>query len=317
MDDILIAGKSKRDVEGVIGLLKDKFDTVDLGDAKFLLGIGIERDLNAGIIKLSQEAFANTILDSYGMADARSAKTPAEVEPVSIVEEQTLSPEDTSYFRSATGALLYISRCTRPDITHTVLTLTRSMAKPGPRAMANLKRALRYLRGTTSLGITYTEDSDQGDKLVAYVDSDHAGDKDGGYSTTGAVIDFGGAPIDWKSQLQTVVVISSVEAEYVALSKVCTMILHLRHLLKTVSLEQEEATVIFEDNTGALKLCRNDKVTSRTKHVDIKFHHVRSLVKENVVNPTYISTDLQKADIFTKRFGAVKFLRNRLMLMGE
>ena len=43
MDDILIAGKSKRDVEGVIGLLKDKFDTVDLGDAKFLLGIGIER----------------------------------------------------------------------------------------------------------------------------------------------------------------------------------------------------------------------------------------------------------------------------------
>ena len=149
------------------------------------------------------------------------------------------------------------------------------------------------------------------------MDSDHAGDKDGGYSTTGAVIYFGGALIDWKSQLQSVVAISSVEAEYVALSKVCTMILHLRHLLKTVSLEQEEATVIFEDNTGALKLCRNDKVTSRTKHVDIKFHHVRSLVKENVVNPTYISTDLQKADIFTKRLGAVKFLRNRLMLMGE
>ena len=61
VDDILIAGKSKRDVEGVIGLLKDKFDTVDLGDAKFLLGIGIKRDMNAGTIKLSQEAFANTI----------------------------------------------------------------------------------------------------------------------------------------------------------------------------------------------------------------------------------------------------------------
>ena len=111
------------------------------------------------------------------------------------------------------------------------------------------------------------------------------------------VIYFAGAPLDWKSQLQIVVAISSVEAEYVALSKVCTMTLHVRQLLKTVSLEQGEATVTFEDNAGALKLCRNDKATSRTKHVDIKFHHARSLVKENVVNPMYISTDLWNADI--------------------
>ena len=99
-----------------------------------------------------------------------------------------------------------------------------------------------------------------------------------------------------------------MEVENVALSKVCTMFLHLRHLLKTVNFGQGGATVIFEDNTGVLKLCRNDKVTSRTKHADIKFRHFRSLVKEHVVNPTCISTDLQKADVLTKRLGAVKFL---------
>lgn len=60
-------------------------------------------------------------------------------------------------------------------------------------------------------------------------------------------------------------------------------------MLKTVSLEQEEGSVIFEDNTGALKLCRNDEVTSGTKHADSKFHHVRSLAKGNVMNPQYIS----------------------------
>lgn len=52
-DDISISGKSGRDIQGMIGFLKDNFGTVDLGDAKSLLGIGSKRDLNAGIIKTS------------------------------------------------------------------------------------------------------------------------------------------------------------------------------------------------------------------------------------------------------------------------
>lgn len=191
------------------------------------------------------------------MADARSAETPAEVEPVSVVEEQ--SPEDTSYWRPAIEVLLYISRRTRPDIPHAVLMLT-SMAKPGPIAVANLKRALHFLRGTASLGITFAEYSDHGHKLVAYVESDHAGDMDEGHSTMEAVVYFSGAPLDGKPQLQNVIAISSMGAEYVTLSKVCAMISRLRHLLKQWVLEQEEAIVIFKDNTWAPKLCRNDIV---------------------------------------------------------
>ena len=76
------------------------------------LGIGIERDFNAGVINHSQEASANTTLDWYGIADAHSA----EVEPVSIVEEPTAS---RGY------KLLQVSRFTRPDITHPDLTVRR------------------------------------------------------------------------------------------------------------------------------------------------------------------------------------------------
>ena len=64
------------------------------------------------------------------------------------------------------------------------MVLTKSMSKPGPRAMAKLKRVLRYMKGTVSIGITNGEDAEDGDRLTAYVDPDHAGDQDKGYSTT-------------------------------------------------------------------------------------------------------------------------------------
>ena len=124
-----------------------------------------------------------------------------------------------------------------------------------------------------------------------------------------------GATIDLKSVKQTVVSVSTLE--YVALSKACLMVVYLRHLLKTISSEQSAATVVFEDNLGAVSTSRSNKNTPRTNHIGIKFHHVRSLVADKVVDVKYIKTGFQKADILTKSLGALKFISNRLMLLGE
>ena len=175
----------------------------------------------------------------------------------------------------------------RSDITHSVMVLTKSMSKPGPRAMTKLKRVLRYLKWTVSIGITYSEDAEDGDKLTACVDSDHAGDQDKGYSSTGIVLYFAGDPVDWRSTKQTVVAISTVEAEYVAMSKACVMVLHFQNLLESMNEKQKQATVMLEDNSGAVSISRSAKITPRTKHIDIKFHHVRSLVADGVVDVTY------------------------------
>ena len=190
------------------------------------------------------------------------------------------------------------------------------MSKPGPRAMTKLKRVLKYLKGTVSMGMTYSEDAEDGNKLTAYVDSDHAGDQDKGYSATGIVLYFVGGPVDWRSTMQTVVAISTVEAEHVAMPKACVMVLHFRNSLESMNEKQEQATVMFEDNSGAVSLSGSAKITPRTKHIDVMFHHVRSLVADGVVDVTYLKTELQRADILTKSLGAVKFLKNRLLLLG-
>lgn len=95
------------------------------------------------------------------------------------------------------------------------------------------------------------------------------------------------------------------------------MVLYFRHLLSTANLKQEHSTRIVEDNMGTGKLSRSVNVNDRTKHIDIKFHDVRSLVKDNVVNVQNVSTKLQTADVLTQRWDAVKVLRSRMMLMGN
>ncbi|CAB1117976.1 unnamed protein product [Ectocarpus sp. CCAP 1310/34] len=187
-----------------------------------ILFTGTNEDLVTTVIsRLKERASTKAVLATFNMADAHPTKTPAEVGPITTAEDEVLSPEDTKNFRSATGSVLYLCRGTRPDIAHSVLVLTRSMAKPGPEAMAKLKRLLRYLKGTTSIGITYSEDAEDGDKITAYADSDFGGDLDDRKSTTGIVLFLAGGPVGWRAAKQPLVAASSVEAEYVALSKAC------------------------------------------------------------------------------------------------
>ncbi|CAB1111421.1 unnamed protein product [Ectocarpus sp. CCAP 1310/34] len=249
VDDILLTGEGENKVLSIVDQLNERFETVDLGGARFLLGMGINRDRATGTILLEQEVYTSAVLDKFGMADARPTTSSSEAGPVSVLEDEVLSAENTAYFRSATCSLLYLRRCTKPDITHSVMVLTRSTAKPGPRAMQKLKRVLRYLKGTILIGVRYGKDAEDGNVITAFVDSDFAGDLDKGYSTTGVVLYFAGGPVEWTSSKQTVVATSSVEAKFVALSKGCIIIKYFRHLLDTINQTQEEATVVWEDNS--------------------------------------------------------------------
>ena len=89
--------------------------------------------------------------------------------------------------------------------------------------------------------------------------------------TTGVVLHIAGGPVDWRSTKQTVLAISTEEADYVAMSKACVMILHFRNLLESINEKQKQATVVFEDNSGAVSLSRSVKVTLRTEHIGVKF----------------------------------------------
>ena len=97
VDDILFTGTDEDQVSTTIEQLQERSDKVDVGEASFLLGMAIQRNVDAGTILLTQEAYAKAVLDNFGIADARPAKTPAEPGPICIEEEKILSSEDTKF----------------------------------------------------------------------------------------------------------------------------------------------------------------------------------------------------------------------------
>eukprot|EP00956_Cyclotella_meneghiniana_P021026 scaffold37794_cov37-Cyclotella_meneghiniana.AAC.2 len=107
-------------------------------------------------------------------------------------------------------------------------------------------------------------------------------------SRTGYVILVAGCPVLWKSKLQTEIALSTMEAEYVALSQACKDLFPLLDMVKelgtAVGLPVDEHTnmhiKVHEDNVGALTLGRLEpkRMTPRSKHYAIKYHWFREQI---------------------------------------
>ena len=112
------------------------------------------------------------------------------------------------------GALLYIARCTRPDIAYAVNVLPRFNTNPGKAHWTAAKRVLRYLKGTREFGVVYKRGGAA--HLSGYADADWAGNRDTRKSTTGYVFYMAEGPVIWTSVSQKSVSLSTYEAETMA-----------------------------------------------------------------------------------------------------
>ena len=93
------------------------------------------------------------------------------------------------------------------------------------------KRVVRYVSGSASTSIFYSNNPSNCKPLTAYCDSDWGGCQDTRRSTTGIIIKRNKAPVYWTSKRQSLVTLSSTEAEYVAISSCGKEISWLRNLL--------------------------------------------------------------------------------------
>jgi hypothetical protein len=104
-----------------------------------------------------------------------------------------------------------------------------------------------------------------------------------------------------------VVALSSCEAEYIAATSTATQALWLARLLGELLGRKTETIELKVDNKSALTLAKNLVFHEKSKHIQIKYHFIRSCLKEGSVKASHISTEDQLADILTKSLGRVKF----------
>ena len=121
-------------------------------------------------------------------------------------------------------------------------------------------------------------------------------------------------PVSWSSKKQVSVALSSTEAEYVSAAYASQEAVWLRQLLTDLGISLPQATTIYEDNQGCIKLANTEKVNARTKHIDVRHHYLRDLVDRNMINLVYCESDSMIADALTKPIPRPKFEELRLLM---
>jgi len=330
VDDCLIFAKSKELADELITELQSKFSLTEEDDVSAYLGVQVKIDTENDTISLTQPYLIQRIIDALGTAvkDANIKSTPSVYKEILHKDEDGPDRKQSWNYRSVIGMLNYLAASTRPDILFAVHQCARFSSNPKLIHERAVKRIIRYLKGTADKGIILSPNPSEGVKC--YVDADFAGgycnetrdEPISVYSRTGYVIFYLGCAVWWVSKLQAEISLSTVEAEYVALSTAMRDLIpftdQIAELASTLGSQEKKVKLhctLFEDNNGALELATKPRYRPRTKHIAIKYHHFREKVSNGLVDIQPIDTREQIADQFTKglQVGTFEYLRNKLL----
>jgi histone deacetylase 1/2 len=218
-------------------------------------------------------------------------------EKLALTDGEPLSSDDSTRYRSIVGDLQYIT-LTRPDISLSVNKVCQFLHSPNIVYWTAVKRILRYLCGTVSVGLRFSKSDSM--LVSAFSDADWAGCPDDRRSTGGFAVYLGSNLISWSAGKQATLSQSSTEAEYKPLANAIAEVIWIQTLLNEIGVSQPKTAVLWCDNIGATYLSANPVFHARTKHIEVDYHFVRERVAQKLLDIWFISLGDQVADGFTK-----------------
>ncbi|GAB2282554.1 hypothetical protein Dimus_039553 [Dionaea muscipula] len=312
MDDIVIIGSDSTGIMTLKVFLQRQFQTKDLGQLKYFLGIEVAR-CKRGIF-LSQRKYVLDLLQDMSMLDVKSSDTPMLPE-VKLLPEEGDTYKEPDQYRRFVGKLNYLS-ITRPDIAFPVSVVSQFMADPRTPHWEAVVHILRYVKGHSSKGLFYSDHRHR--CIEGFSDADWAGSPFDRRSTTGYCVFVGGNLVFWKSKKQSVVVRSSAESEYRALAYVTSDATYFRQLLDELKYPAPRPTQLRCDSQSVIHIASNPVFYERTKHIEVDCHFVREKLQDGDIVLNHVKTKDQLGDILTKPLvgNRVKFLCNKLGMIN-
>ena len=171
VDDVIVTGPSRPDIQRIKDALNTKFQMSDLGPCSYYLGMTVTRDRANRTLRLGQATYVERFLRQHGMWDTKPMSTPIETSSrLTPAEPDYLAPADfKKQYQSAVGSLMYAMLGTRPDIAFAVSVVSRYSSNPTPKHYRAVKRIFRYLRTIVHWQLTYKGPLED---LIGYTDSD-------------------------------------------------------------------------------------------------------------------------------------------------
>ena len=251
IDDMLIIGKEEA-IDDAIKVLQGHFQVKDPTSLEDYLGVQIVQSDDGKKAWLGQPTIIKSLEKQFGerVAKKKMTVTPGtpgfiggKVDDISKVDQKT-----QSMYRSGVGTLLYLTKHSRPDITNPVRELSKSMDGASMAQVTEMYRVINFVLETKTLGLRMVPIFNDGVwKLEALSDSDFANDKDTRYSVYGYIIYFCGVPVAWKSKSMKSVVLSTTEAEYVAVSEV---VKEIKFFVPNAKEHGDQGTTTYQGSSG-------------------------------------------------------------------
>jgi hypothetical protein len=231
-------------------------------------------------ILLHQKTYVQNVLKRFGSEIGHGAPTPM-VPGMKLRKnedsENTVKLQVLEY-KSLVASLIYLSTSTRPDISFTVSLLSRYLDSPGIQHWNAIQHLLQYLYLTQNMGIELGRSKNF--DMTVYTDSDWAGDIDLRRSTTGFVIYVDDSFVAWRSKRQSLVSLSSTEAEFFAITDAIKQTIWCKQFMNEV-LEMNIGVQIMVDNLPCISLATKKRMfKGRTKHMDVKYKYVQQILEE-------------------------------------
>ena len=336
VDDVIFLAKNKNDIKDICDSFTNDGDEFNWehtaeGTISTFLGIDIKKVTLHGKqgYQFTQTGLINKVLKATGMTDCNPAASPTVGNKPVSSNVDGMPAQERWYYPSIVGMILYLVSNSCSDISFTVHQAARFTHSPKVSHEDAVLRIVRYLWGTATDGLIHCPDFDKF-SVDCYVDADFAGlwgvespdDPISVKSRTGYVIMVAGCPVTWCSKLQSLISLSTLESEYIALSHAMRDMIPLKLLVNEVltafktdlAVQYNIHSTVYEDNHGCLRLATTQRMTPLTKHIGTSYHWFHSHVKNKTVVIVPVKSALQKADIFTKSLPITTFKTVRKLL---
>lgn len=299
VDDLIVFSKTESQLNRVINLIKSKFEIKDLGKIRKILGIEFKNEKDEWVIH--QKMYIERLKIKF--QDIPFVNSSLPMSPGQIIKSGVEEPsvEGKFPYRQLIGSLLFLATRSRPDILFSVTMLAQYNSHPTLTHWHLLCQVFNYVITTIDFYIPMLIDNSK--HLSVFTDASWASDRDNRRSFSGFIIFFKNIPISWKTRKQKCVALSSMEAEYIALSEAC------KELIWFSKIYEESASIltltvkiplVYCDSESAIYYCKNNIENVRNKHIDIRFHFVKQFLNEGLFQLLKVPGKWNVADVLTK-----------------
>ena len=214
--------------------------------------------------------------------------------------------------------LLYLIKHSRPDLCNAVRELSKCLDGASQAAYKEMLRVIKYVLDSKSKGLKIEPTLEELVwKIILFSDSDWAGDKDNRRSVGGHMLFLNGVLISWRSKLQKVVSLSSAEAEFYACSEAVKEIPFVIQILEFLGIAVEKPVEVMVDNIGAIYMSQNQMSSSRTRHMDTRYHYVNDLQESGLIKVKFVRSEDNVSDIATKNVASDLMRKHEGKLMTD